>query len=150
MQISQACTALGNELEIFSPAWWMQESQAGEGGNRSPRSHYVLLLAAQMQGTGYQQVMSHLAWAAASSRSCSVFPGKQPCWLRECCSDPLQPCQAGHGLQKCSFQWILPGFKQQRLGVVGDMRLEECLPVYKGRQLPRGELQFLQELLGSN
>lgn len=47
VQLSQACTVLGNELEVFSPAWWMQESQAGERGKRSPCSCYVFLLAAQ-------------------------------------------------------------------------------------------------------
>lgn len=40
--------------------------------------------------------------------------------------------------------------KAGKLDVRGDLRLEECLPASKGRQLPRGELQFLQELLGSN
>lgn len=40
--------------------------------------------------------------------------------------------------------------KAGELDVMGDTRLDECLPANKGRQLPRGELQFLQELLGSN
>lgn len=38
--------------------------------------------------------------------------------------------------------------KAGELDVMGVMNV--CLPVNKDRLLPRGELQFLQELLGSN
>ena len=46
VQPSQACTALGNELEVFSPAREAQASQVGEGGNSLPCSGYVKPLLA--------------------------------------------------------------------------------------------------------
>lgn len=82
----------GKKIGSFQPN---EGSQAGEGGNRLPCSSYVKPLLAvfsltlQTHGTGCQQVMLHLPWAVASSRSAAgaaaIFPGTQ-CWHRACCS----------------------------------------------------------------
>lgn len=112
-----------------------------------------LTITAQMQGRGDQQVMPHLAWAAASSRSCSCVP-RETAWLAQWLLQWPPPALPGWSWSPKGQFSVNPSrfqtAKAGKLNVRGDLRLEECLPASKGRQLPRGELQFLQELLGSN